>query len=211
MSRFRRRGGKDKFNVNNALICEFHFDSDNINVCMGQGIKTLRRSVVPTFENMSKPVAESDRKPHAARKTFSYGNISQNKGMFKSTTGIEADDFQTVFEFLDTGPRCENIKHYDSQNNKKPKSYPQNVKPGKRAKLLAVDQFFIYVSWLRNGFTTKMLPKSKVSSYLVTWTNLLYFSLGKIVIWPSNIQVLNTMPETFKTTYPSAQCIIDCT
>ena len=41
---------------------------------------------------------------------FSYENISQNKEMFKSTTGLEADDFQVVFEFLDTGPHCENIK-----------------------------------------------------------------------------------------------------
>ena len=40
--------------------------------------------------------------------------------MFKSTTGLEADDFQAVFEVLDTGPHCENIKFYDGQNNKKP-------------------------------------------------------------------------------------------
>ena len=47
--------------------------------------------------------------------------------MFKSTTGLEADDFQAVFEFLDTVPRCGKIKFYDGQNNKKPKSYPQDV------------------------------------------------------------------------------------
>ena len=59
--------------------------------------------------------------------------------MYKSITGLEADDFQDVFEFLDTGPCYENIKFYDGQNNKKPKSYPQDVKPGKKAKLLAID------------------------------------------------------------------------
>ena len=42
---------------------------------------------------------------------FSYKNISQNKEIFKSATGLEADGFQTVFEFLDTGPRCENISN----------------------------------------------------------------------------------------------------
>ena len=88
---------------------------------------------------------------------FSYDNISQNKEMFRSTTGLEADDFQAVFGFLDTGPRCENIKFYDGQNSKKPKTYPQDVKPGKKAKLLAIDRFFMYLSWLRNGFTTRML------------------------------------------------------
>ena len=44
--------------------------------------------------------------------------------MFKSTTGLEADDFQAVFEVLETGPQCENIKFYDGQNNKKTSSYP---------------------------------------------------------------------------------------
>ena len=150
-------------------------------------------------------------------KMLSYENISQNKEMIKSTTGLEADDFQAVCEFLDTGPHCENIKFYDGQNNKKPKSYPQNVKPRKKAKLLIVDQFFMYLSWSRNGFTTRMLswlfdiPKSTVSRYLVTRTNLLYFSLGKMAIWPSKVQVLDAMPETFQTTYPSTRCIIDCT
>ena len=79
-------------------------------------------------------------------KMFSYENISQNKEMFKSTTGLEADDFQAVFEFLGTGPHCENIKFYDGQNDKKPKSYSQDFKPGKKAKLLAINQFIMYLS-----------------------------------------------------------------
>ena len=131
----------------------------------------------------------------AKSKMFSYENISQNEKMFKSTTGREADDFQAVFEFLDTVPYCENIKFYDGQNNKKPKSYIQDVKPGKEAMLLAIDQFFMYLSWLRNGFTTIMIslllniPKSTVSRHLVTWTNLLYFSDGKVAVLPSKVQV----------------------
>ena len=77
-------------------------------------------------------------------KIFSYENISQNKEMFKPTTELEADDCQAVFEFLYTGRHCKNIKFYDGQNNKKPKSYPQDAKPGKKAKLLAINQFFMY-------------------------------------------------------------------
>ena len=43
---------------------------------------------------------------------------------------------------------CENIKFYDGQNYKKPRSYPQDVKPGKKANLLAIDQFFTYlIGW----------------------------------------------------------------
>ena len=62
ISRFWRRGGKDKFNVNNALICEFHFDSGDINVSTVQDKKTLKRNVVPTFEDLKKPVVGSKRK-----------------------------------------------------------------------------------------------------------------------------------------------------
>ena len=227
---FREEEGKINLNVNNALICQFHFDSGDINVPMGQGKKTLKRNVVSTFEDLKKPVVQSKRKPPAARKVlfeeivepsqeqmnnktqkvldafcinchnykeeidkllkqktkqqisinkleeiinkmqknvnnlhenitklkndteitkskiFNYEKISQNKEMFKSITGLKADDFQAVFEFLDIGPHCENIKFYDGQNNKKPKSYPQSFKPGKEAKLLAIDQFFTYLS-----------------------------------------------------------------
>ena len=67
ISRLRQRREKDKFNVNNALICEIYFDSGDVNASMGQGKKTLKRNVVPTFENMKKPVAESKRNPPAAR------------------------------------------------------------------------------------------------------------------------------------------------
>ena len=75
----------------------------------------------------------------------------------------------------------------------------------------------MYLRWLRNGFTPGIfswlfdIPKSTVSSYFVTRTNLLYFSLGKIVIWPSKVQLLDSIPEKFKTSYPSSRCIIGCT
>ena len=73
---------------------------------------------------------------------FSHENISQNKEIFKYTIDLETDGF----EFLDTSPLCQNIKFYYGQNNKKPKSCPQDVKPGKKGKLLAVNQFFMQLS-----------------------------------------------------------------
>ena len=58
---------------------------------------------------------------------FSYKNISQNKEIFKSTSVLEADNFETVSKYHDTDPRCENIKFLDDQNNKRCKSYRQDV------------------------------------------------------------------------------------
>ena len=39
----------------------------------------------------------------------------------------------------------------------------------------------------------------------------MYFTLRSIPIWPSTEQIKKTMPDTFKTTYPTTRCIIDCT
>ena len=39
----------------------------------------------------------------------------------------------------------------------------------------------------------------------------MYFTMGSIPIWPAKEQIKKTMPDTFKTTYPTTRCIIDCT
>ena len=122
-------------------------------------------------EKKNKTKLQNDSETTKSR-IFSHENISQNKEMCKSTTGIETDSFQAVFEFLYTGPRWESINFYDGQNDIKPKSYPQDVKDGKKTKLLAIDQFSMYLSWFRNGFTIGMLSwisdisKSTILRYL---------------------------------------------
>ena len=44
-----RKGGGDKFNVNNALICEFHFDPIDINISFWKAKKIFENSTVPSF------------------------------------------------------------------------------------------------------------------------------------------------------------------
>ena len=39
----------------------------------------------------------------------------------------------------------------------------------------------------------------------------MFVSLEEIPIWPSRKQIDETMPESFKKTYPSTRCILDCT
>ena len=79
------------------------------------------------------------------------------------------------------------------------------------------NQLFMCLSWLKNGFTLSYIswlfntPKSTVSRYLITWIKFMFFSLGEIPIWPSRKQINETMPESFKKTYPSTKCILDCT
>ena len=42
--------------------------------------------------------------------------------MFKSTTGLDPDDFLAIFKFLDFGRHCENAKFYDGQTRNESKS-----------------------------------------------------------------------------------------
>ena len=93
----------------------------------------------------------------------------------------------------------------------------EDVKSGPKPKISAKEQLFTYLSWLKNGFTLSHVsflfqtPKATVSRYIITWTNFLYFSLGSIPIWPTVEQINEEMQEIFKRTYPSIQCILDCT
>ena len=77
-------------------------------------------------------------------KIFSYKNISQNKEMFKSATGLEADDFQTVFEFLYPVfvMRISNFMIVKITKSLKVILRMLNLKT---AKLLTIDQFFMYL------------------------------------------------------------------
>ena len=135
----------------------------------------MQTNINNLHENITKLINDNE---ITKSKMFSYENIIQNKEMFKSTIGFEADDFQAVFEFLDTRPHCENIKFYDDQNKKSLKVILKILNLKKKAKLLAIDQFYMYLSWLRNGFDARMLswlfdiPKSTVLKNLVTWNNM---------------------------------------
>ena len=61
-------------------------------------------------------------------------------------------------------------------------------KPGPKPKMKAIDQLFMFLTWLRLGFTLGLtawlfnMPKSTISRYLITF---LYLKLGCIPIWPS--------------------------
>ena len=163
-------------------------------------------------------------------RSYNFENISKNEKLFKSETGFEIDCFEILFEFLNPGDHCENVKMYQSkqkneQNNEacvmrsptSSKAYDYKEKPGPAAKLSAKDQLFLYMTWLKGGFSLNHaswlfnLPKSTVSRYIITWSNFLYFSLASLPIWPSKEVVNETMPVTFKNTYPTTRCIIDCT
>ena len=50
-----------------------------------------------------------------------------------------------------------------------------------------------------------------MSRHLISWVNFLYFKLGSIPIWPSKEEILETMPTSFKKTYPNTRIVLSFT
>ena len=149
---------------------------------------------------------------------YSYDNISKNEKLFKSETGLSTNAFNELFTLLDVKENCDNIKFYDSKvKGSGVFKSPTNNKQGPKVKLEPKNQLLLVLSWLKGGFSLKHsswlfdLSISTTSRYIITWINLMYFTLGSIPIWPSKLQIQETMPKAFKETYPSTRCIIDCT
>lgn len=112
------------------------------------------------------------------------------------------------------------MKFYDERNRKSEDIFERTnfmSKTGPKPKLKPKDGLFMTLSWLKNGFPLShlgwlfQLPVSTVSRHLISWINFVYFTLGSIPIWPTQEQIKETMPSSFKKSYPSTRCIIDCT
>ena len=89
------------------------------------------------------------------------------------------------------------------------------TKKGRARSLRPLDEFFIIMYRLRQGFPEDHLAQlfnvsaSTVRRIFVTWVNFMFFKFGQINIWPSR-KVIDTMPESFKRKYKSTIVIIDC-
>ena len=124
-----------------------------------------------------------------SKNTYNYKNVSQNEKFFKSETGIDTENFEILFTYLNPGENCANVKFYDS----KEKNYENNPtviqspkvtkkenlsekKQGSNVKLSPKNQLFLYLSWLKGGFSLNhtawffKFSKSTVSRYLITWS-----------------------------------------
>ena len=139
---------------------------------------------------------------------------------FRATTGLDVSKCMYLLELVEPGQNCEGIKFYEAKKSKQQETCIQNsdcFKRGPKPKLNPEDELFMTLVWLKNAFPLYHLswlfkiPVSTVSRHLISWVNFLYFKLGSIPIWPSKEEILETMPTSFKKTYPNTRCIIDCT
>ena len=135
-------------------------------------------------------------------------------------TGLARTSFDTFWNFVDPGEHCEKSLFYDPSrrgNDIVSPGHSEENKCGRKPKMLPVDQLFMFLVWLKNGLNLDFpgwlfnSNKSTVSQMLISWISYLYFSLGAIPIWPTKDQIQQSMPDSFKNTYPNTRCILDCT
>ncbi|XP_062619905.1 uncharacterized protein LOC134281457 [Saccostrea cucullata] len=119
--------------------------------------------------------------------------------------------FCTVFSVVE--PTASNMIRWSQiQRNRK-----IVCNPFRSESLSLVDQFFMFLCRIRQGFFEEDLAQrfsvsqSTVSRIIITWSNYLYCILGCIPIWPSRDIVRNFLPACFKCTFPNTRVILDCT
>lgn len=147
---------------------------------------------------------------------FSFKNIASQDSLVAFYTGFpNLQTMMALYHYLDPGDRGENISYWLSGKDVDGTARP--VKQGRPRTLKPVDEFFLTLCRLRQGFAELHLAhlfnvsQPTVSRIFISWINFLYFKLGNINIWPSRELVNETMPEDFKAKYPTTRVIIDCT
>ena len=190
----------------------FPEDIDNISKLLAESL----RCKIEHFELENKKLMEENIKLKSH--IYNFENVSESGDEFCAATGLTVESFNNLPEFLNPGKDSCNIKFYDTSSRLSQSCDGiGSPKSGPKLKLSSQDQLIMYMTWLKNGFAHSHLAwlfkisKSTVTRYLITWTNFCYFSLGAIPIWPSREVIDSTMPQSFKNTYPSTRCIIDCT
>ena len=91
------------------------------------------------------------------------------------------------------------------------------TKKGRARSLRPLDEFFIVMCRLRQGFPEDHLAQlfnvsaSTVSRIFITWVNFMFFKFGQINIWPSRKSNRYNNARIFKGKYKCTRVIIDCT
>lgn len=143
---------------------------------------------------------------------FGVEKFSKNPVLINFYTGFQNYDmFCTVFHVVE--PTATNMIRWSQvQRN-------SNIvcNPFRAESLSLVDQFFMFLCRIRQGFFEEDLAQrfcvsqSTVSRIIITWSNYLYCILGCLPIWPTRDIVKKFLPECFQSTFPNTRVILDCT
>ena len=85
---------------------------------------------------------------------FSFENLCENKEQFCSATAMNPDCFMRLFNYLNPGDECSNIRFHDTSKRFSEEKYTnsEKVRSGPKPKISAKEQLLMYSTWLKNGF-----------------------------------------------------------
>ena len=111
-------------------------------------VDNLKKNFLEAEKNASK--AEKNKQVENER-LYTYQNISRNKEHFKKAAGLAADQesFLNLFEFVDPGEDCKNIKFDDSSQKLSEAQFPLSsssvglLRSGRKPKVAATEHLFL--------------------------------------------------------------------
>jgi hypothetical protein len=146
-------------------------------------------------------------------KLFLLERFSSDASLINFYSGFK--DYDTLKGvFIALQPTAQNMIRWTQVQRRAQK---MNLNVFREESLALIDQFFMFLCRVRQGFNEQDLAirfnisQASVSRILITWTNYLYFMLGSLPIWQNREQINKYMPECFKTTYLKTRVILDCT
>ena len=171
----------------------------------------LELEVLSLKQNIDLPEEKCEK---LEKHVFSFENIKTEDLLLTFYTGFLNDQtMMALYEYLDPGVNGKNVKYWLSgQEDSQKAAVGNSVKQGRPRTLSLLEEFFLVMCRLRQGYAEVHLAHFKVSQSTVSriffsWINFFVFET-----WPDKYLALQkSMPEAFKQKYPSTSVIIDCT
>ena len=207
--------------------CEAELSEDASNVLSTSDLQERLNATLSKNEKLQEEVSQLKEKNadleqkfmKCEERVFCLTNIAKNDSLVTFYTGFpNLKTMMALYDFLQPGANGENIHFWSSgREDVYTDTSEKPTKQGRPRSLKPVDEFFLTLCRLRQGFAELHLAQlfnvsqSTVSRIFISWINFMYLKLGQINIWPSREIINETMPQDFKAKYPSTRIIIDCT
>ena len=91
-------------------VCENCDNLKSENIMLKEKIKVLEQEKERLASELRDKNIQID---SLSNRLFTYDNFSRDEKLFRSTTGIEVEKFQILYQYLDPGENCENIKYHE--------------------------------------------------------------------------------------------------
>lgn len=151
--------------------------------------------------------------------SLSYENIIQDSSSMKHFTGLDNEQFQALYCFLESVCPLNDIAYWTAKQS----TGLSKVKNGPEPKISNREKLFICLVRLKRGFTvrtlavllsssTKSIQETIIRKIFTTFIQLMYkiFRDMEEVMFPPRAIMSRFLPKVFKT-MKKVRCIVDCT